>query len=736
MKKILIVALLLGCSDHPQSQLSENKDSTVRLGSLDSSVVDNVDSNIPLLSWDAALDAAPVDSALDECSDVTVDNYEQYCACNPSCCELQEWFCPPQPDNAIQSMQVTIEVCNDDGQQCEFGVDPDCPPPQIINRSDCQVTHACPPGSSRDFLRWFECRLEDGRTGRQRVLCDKGMIIHGPCVSCDDPEVCDGIDNDCDERIDEDPIVCEDACGPGIGLCVAGVIVDCVNREPSEEVCNFIDDDCDGLTDEDQRNACNECGELPPETCDGVDNDCDELTDENLIQECETACERGVETCIAGQWGSCTARSPVDEECDGLDNDCDGIPDEGINCACTLDQVDVLFPCTEDPLLCGQGFKTCYCQDVDCTIISLTSCMALCAFLPLNEGDQCNPAVGRPLQEEVCNNFDEDCDDLLDENLTRACYTGPRDTLGIGICEPGQQSCFEGRWGGPNPAGEWTQDICEGETTPSEEICNGSDDDCNGEVDYGEEVRDTDILLILDTSGSMTAEIRAVTQALSRFGQHFAAEDAIHWGLIVGPTRADNPDHPGSNLEVLTMVSNISRFQQFFADFVALNPDQFDGGLEMHIDAVMLALRNLAPLQVDLAGRRWTQGVVSIPEIDGFVVNWRQNTDRIIIVFSDEDEQSYMNPEFRAGDLAAALAAAPNTKLYTFALAFYGWDELAINSGGQNFNLSSNAEEMYNSLMSIIDEICLPREEQGAFLSQYQDYIPASYEINPVQMCY
>ena len=128
--------------------------------------------------------------------------------------------------------------------------------------------------------------------------------------------------------------------------------------------------------------------------------------------------------------------------------------------------------------------------------------------------------------------------------------------------------------------------------------------------------------------------------------------------------------------------------------------------------------------------------MVSIPEIDGFVVNWRQNTDRIIIVFSDEDEQSYMNPEFRAGDLAAALAAAPNTKLYTFALAFYGWDELAINSGGQNFNLSSNAEEMYNSLMSIIDEICLPREEQGAFLSQYQDYIPASYEINPVQMCY
>jgi hypothetical protein len=35
--------------------------------------------------------------------------------------------------------------------------------------------------------------------------------------------------------------------------------------------------------------------------------------------------------------------------------------------------------------------------------------------------------------------------------------------------------------------------ICEGEIIPQEEICNGADDDCDGEVDYGEEIIDTDI---------------------------------------------------------------------------------------------------------------------------------------------------------------------------------------------------------------------------------------------------
>ena len=700
-------------------------------------VVGQVDQNAVIIEEDIAVpldlsliqvrDVQEQDIYIDPCDGVTIDQYETYCGCHPECCSQQEWYCPPQPGNAIESMRVVVEVCNDQGQSCQFGEDPDCPPPQILHQGPCQVAFECPPGSSRDFLRWFECQLADGRTGRQRVLCDKGIIVHGACTSCEE-EVCNGLDDDCDNRIDEDPIVCEDDCGEGVGICRDGVILDCVNREPSEDICNFIDDDCDGLTDEGQRNACDECGELPQDTCNGLDDDCDGVTDELLIRECETPCERGVESCIDGRWGSCTARPPVDEECDGFDNDCDGVPDEGINCLCTVDQVGALFPCSEEPLKCGIGFKTCECLDVDCDILQMGDCKALCAHFPPVQGQECNSRHGRPTDDEVCNNFDEDCDNSIDENLTRACYTGPRDTLNIGICLPGEQSCIDGLWGGPDNAGVWAADICAGETVPEEEVCDGADNDCDGEVDYGEEVRDTDILLVLDTSGSMTGEIRAVTQALARFGQHFAAEDAIHWGLIIGPTRTPDPDNARSSLEVLTMVTNISEFRQFFADFISLDANEFDGGLEMHMDAVMMALRNIAPQDVDLNNRDWVRGVVSIPEKENFVINWRPNTDRIIIVFTDEDEQSYMNPEFHRNDLEQALLNAANTKMYTFALSFYGWDELAVASGGRNFNLSANAVKMYENLMTIIDEICLPRgdQNQGAFFHLEQDYKPVS----------
>jgi len=746
LKLLAIATLALSCTDNQPENASPN--SVLFGGDTDAEAViippENMEEAAPLppvIDSFVPLDSEPIDvePPPDPCDSAEVSDVRLYCFCSPQCCELQEWYCPPGPGTSIESMRVTLEICDDAGVACNFGTDPSCPPPEIIDRSPCQVTHECPPGSSRDFLRWFECQLEDGRIGRQRVLCDKGQIVHGLCMPCDE-EVCDGEDNDCDDQIDEGQYPCEDECGEGLGVCQDGEIVDCVNRDPSEEVCNFIDDDCDGETDEDQRNACDECGELPQDTCDNIDNDCDGSTDENLIRECETQCGRGLETCIAGNWASCTAQLPTDEECDGLDNDCDGIPDEGLNCACTRDQVGALFPCAEEPLICGQGFKTCVCQDVDCTVITLGPCASICSYFPIQDEENCNPQIGQAIEQEVCNNFDEDCDDLLDESLSRACYTGPRDTLNVGICIPGEQTCIEGRWGGLNQHEDWTVDLCVGEVIPTDEVCNGSDDDCDGEVDYGEEIRDTDILLILDTSGSMGGTIRAVTQALSRFGQHFAAEEAIHWGIIIGPTRAPDPNNIRSNLEVLTLVSDISPFGDFFEDFLAMQIAGFSGGIEMLMDALMLSLRNLAPNHVDLANRRWVRGIASTPDKDNFFLSWRPNTDRIIIVISDEAEQSLMEPVFVNQDLANALAAAPNTKLYTFSSPFWGWDELAVATGGQHFNLSSNTNQMYNNLMSIIDEVCLPRNPamQGSYLLE-RSYLLASYDYEHYEwrnMCY
>jgi len=83
------------------------------------------------------------------------------------------------------------------------------------------------------------------------------------------------------------------------------------------------------------------------------------------------------------------------------------------------------------------------------------------------------------LEQELCNTVDDDCDGAVDEDCaciegqTQACYDGPADTEGVGLCAGGQQTCsIQGTWGD-----------CEESVLPTEEVCNGADDDCDDDVD-------------------------------------------------------------------------------------------------------------------------------------------------------------------------------------------------------------------------------------------------------------
>ncbi|TNE47579.1 MAG: hypothetical protein EP343_18650 [Deltaproteobacteria bacterium] len=79
---------------------------------------------------------------------------------------------------------------------------------------------------------------------------------------------------------------------------------------------------------------------------------------------------------------------------------------------------------------------------------------------------------------DVCNGKDDDCDGTIDEGCkcqdgdTRKCYTGQPETQGVGVCKGGTQTCVNQEWG-----------ACEGEQAPSKEVCNGQDDDCDGQTD-------------------------------------------------------------------------------------------------------------------------------------------------------------------------------------------------------------------------------------------------------------
>jgi hypothetical protein len=183
-----------------------------------------------------------------------------------------------------------------------------------------------------------------------------------------------------------------------------------------------------------------------------------------------TRCGYGRMSCGRdGLWGRCDgAGAPQMEVCNGEDDNCDGDVDEG--CGCTT---------------AGER-RSCYAGPTGSAGVGV--CRAGAQVCERVDGrltwGQCNDMIV-PNFEMCSNNIDDDCDGEVDEGCTctlgatRDCYSGPTGTMGTGMCRSGFQRCVERGDGGS----VWT--ACLQVSTPEPEVCDGADNDCNGQIDEG-----------------------------------------------------------------------------------------------------------------------------------------------------------------------------------------------------------------------------------------------------------
>jgi len=385
-----------------------------------------------------------------------------------------------------------------------------------------------------------------------------------PCVPS--TEICNGLDDDCDSQIDEgNPgggLSCSTGasgvCSAGTTNCAGGGIVCNQNVQASPEVCDGLDNNCNGSTDEGNPGgggactrgqpgvcsagtrvcqsgalACVQNAQATAEVCDGLDNNCNGAVDEGFPDTDGDGLANCVDPDIDND-GAMNASdcAPADPSAWGAPVEVANVRAAGSSPTTITYDLQNIGPGTHYEIVSGllsrtaatRGFEEDFCvaaataggswqdsrpappakngwyymiRDVNVCgasgygtpLRSTTRSIGVCANgiqdadadgspsdLDCNDSD---PAIS-PLKTEICDGLDNNCSGTADEgNPGGGVVCG---VSNIGDCRMGTTMCTGGAI------------ACSGAVFPGTETCDGHDNNCNGAVDEGYPDTDGDAL--------------------------------------------------------------------------------------------------------------------------------------------------------------------------------------------------------------------------------------------------
>ncbi|MEM9189947.1 MAG: hypothetical protein AAGF12_12265 [Myxococcota bacterium] len=318
-------------------------------------------------------------------------------------CRAGERACVGSTWSACLGQRIPVaETCNGEDDDCDGAVD------EIDGDLSCDTGLA-------------------GVCATGELRCQGAFAV---CVRLEErgPEVCDGDDDDCDDRVDEgteeafypdatagcalvDGVFdCEGICVAGQRLCQGGMLADCtdaVTPRPGIDACTDTtmtpvaeDDDCDGDVDEDCV-----CINGSTQSCYGGPMGTDGVG----------VCMRGTQTCVNNSFGPCVGSiEPSEETCSnlGADDDCDGTLDNIADLGTVCIDAGAMGICREGNFACEVGMPALVCRT------------------PMP-------------QTETCNDLDDNCDGEVDDGFDKLTDENNCGDCG-NTCSTGQECCAGG----------------------------------------------------------------------------------------------------------------------------------------------------------------------------------------------------------------------------------------------------------------------------------------------------